>query len=365
MACVASTLALSDGRCNVLRCSARHDTANFDVHDELMLHAVGAAEEDRLCSASPSHAGDTTTAFTGNDLGRDHAPGGAAQAADSSTKPQRSGGVAASALTSALELQSAALAEAHNQRESNAAANAGDSDRFDSVFERASADAAQQRGAALGSEDQAGPGEHVGAVASTSTNADSAALPAANASAVSGTLSQMRASSDMTGLLSSMGALTTSLKQKHGWSAPWLPGLWLMPDGTKFGESEDAAQSLLMPLQLYYEKEGGVSWRCPQVRCCCRLSRVCVVWHSTTVDVPHACSFCTLCLLLCGLYGTSQSRIHLSKWTVCRVKSQRRSQRRSAAWRVPPPSRLQSARRVNVSMRFLVSARPPRVRCRT
>jgi hypothetical protein len=47
--------------------------------------------------------------------------------------------------------------------------------------------------------------------------------------------------------------LSTSMKQRHGWSAPWLPGLWLMPDGALFGE-QPAPSSLLMSLQLYFEK---------------------------------------------------------------------------------------------------------------
>lgn len=46
--------------------------------------------------------------------------------------------------------------------------------------------------------------------------------------------------------------LAASRKQRHGWSAPWLPGLWLMPDGGLFGELP-APSSLLMSLQLRFE----------------------------------------------------------------------------------------------------------------
>lgn len=65
-----------------------------------------------------------------------------------------------------------------------------------------------------------------------------------------------------TSLLTAMD-LSESMRQRHGWSVPWLPGLWLMPDGTRFGDG-NAASSLLLSLQLYYEKESGVEWRCPQ-----------------------------------------------------------------------------------------------------
>jgi hypothetical protein len=62
-------------------------------------------------------------------------------------------------------------------------------------------------------------------------------------------------------LLSSMD-LKASMRQRHGWSAPWLPGLWLMPDGSLFGNS-DVFSSLLLSLQLFFEKESGIEWQCP------------------------------------------------------------------------------------------------------
>jgi hypothetical protein len=46
--------------------------------------------------------------------------------------------------------------------------------------------------------------------------------------------------------------LSVSMKQRHGWSAPWLPGLWLMPDGSLFGDLT-APSSLLMSLQFFFE----------------------------------------------------------------------------------------------------------------
>ena len=57
------------------------------------------------------------------------------------------------------------------------------------------------------------------------------------------------------------------MKQRHGWSAPWLPGLWLMPDGSRFGDAS-APNSLLLSLQLYFEKEAGVQWKCPHGIAC-------------------------------------------------------------------------------------------------
>jgi hypothetical protein len=64
------------------------------------------------------------------------------------------------------------------------------------------------------------------------------------------------------GALLSRMDLKASMRQRHGWSAPWLPGLWLMPDGSLFGHS-DASSSLLLALQLFFEKESGVEWQCP------------------------------------------------------------------------------------------------------
>jgi hypothetical protein len=73
---------------------------------------------------------------------------------------------------------------------------------------------------------------------------------------------QGAATAEPTSLLTQMD-LSESMRQRHGWSVPWLPGLWLMPDGTRFGDG-NAASSLLLSLQLYYEKESGVEWQCPQ-----------------------------------------------------------------------------------------------------
>jgi hypothetical protein len=47
--------------------------------------------------------------------------------------------------------------------------------------------------------------------------------------------------------------LRTAMRERHGWSVPWLPGLWRMPDGQVFGH-RPGQSSLLMALQLYFEK---------------------------------------------------------------------------------------------------------------
>jgi hypothetical protein len=47
--------------------------------------------------------------------------------------------------------------------------------------------------------------------------------------------------------------LKQSMLVRHGWSAPWLPGLWKMPDGNVF-DLHPAQSSLLMSLQLYFER---------------------------------------------------------------------------------------------------------------
>ena len=48
--------------------------------------------------------------------------------------------------------------------------------------------------------------------------------------------------------------LQQSMRERHGWSAPWLPGLWLMPDGSVF---HPAQSSLLVSLQMYFERGVG------------------------------------------------------------------------------------------------------------
>ena len=95
--------------------------------------------------------------------------------------------------------------------------------------------------------------------AAADTCGDSAAPPAHSHELQSGCVSMQL---ERTGALLSSMDLAASMRQKHGWSAPWLPGLWLMPDGSLFGAG-DASCSLLLALQLYFEKEAGVEWRCP------------------------------------------------------------------------------------------------------
>lgn len=47
--------------------------------------------------------------------------------------------------------------------------------------------------------------------------------------------------------------LKTSILERHGWSAPWLPGLWKLPNGELF-DVQGSQTSLLISLQLFFEK---------------------------------------------------------------------------------------------------------------
>lgn len=47
--------------------------------------------------------------------------------------------------------------------------------------------------------------------------------------------------------------LKRSMLERHGWSAPWLPGHWKLPNGDLF-DVQASQTSLLISLQLYFEK---------------------------------------------------------------------------------------------------------------
>jgi hypothetical protein len=258
-----------------LQCAAEHHESQATT---LTQSIICAAEEDRLCSTSQQDvlsdssagtaAADGSTAMNNDgdivkpandeDMSQVAAnlrgPPSTTYTPDAQAATTEAGTL--SELTSALGIRSHAVAPPPPH---------GGPAHEDSAFKcagSAPAAAPQQRA-------QAADGERVQVVASCSTGADADAereegedeLPAASAdlsaSAHTGTLSRALNDAARSGLLSSMD-LKTAMQQKHGWSAPWLPGLWLMPDGGS------AATSLLLALQLYYEKEGGVEWRCPR-----------------------------------------------------------------------------------------------------
>lgn len=103
--------------------------------------------------------------------------------------------------------------------------------------------------------------------AAAGAQATAAALgPAATGHAADRPLQSLASAEPSTTLphgMMSAADLSESMRQRHGWSAPWLPGLWRMPDSSTFG-NRDAHSSLLLSLQLYFEKETGIDWKCPQ-----------------------------------------------------------------------------------------------------
>eukprot|EP00892_Ulva_mutabilis_P002766 jgi/Ulvmu1/12490/UM009_0143.1 len=66
--------------------------------------------------------------------------------------------------------------------------------------------------------------------------------------------------------------LKRSMLERHGWSAPWLPGLWKLPNGDLFDVAASQT-SLLISLQLCFEKETDVPWRCPKAQSTLALRR--------------------------------------------------------------------------------------------
>lgn len=84
-----------------------------------------------------------------------------------------------------------------------------------------------------------------------------------------------------------------SMLERHGWSAPWLPGLWKLPNGDLF-DVQNSQTSLLISLQLCFEKG------------------LCISAHSIAITLVASCSY-TIHETFSALSSTTENSIGAEK----------------------------------------------------